>query len=71
MESSVTTDTLTAGTLVSTTSVLKSRLGRGERGDAIYAPIDEHRTAASNSDVGAAWLAAGVVGLGLLAVLAL
>jgi len=70
MESSV-TGTLTAGTLVSTTSVLKGRFARGERSDAIYAPIDEHRTAASNSDVAAAWLAAGVVGLGLLAVVAL
>lgn len=70
MESSV-TGTLTAGTLVSTTSVLKARLARGGGPEAIYAPIDEHRTAASNSDVAAAWLAAGLVGLSLLAVLAL
>lgn len=65
------TGTLTARTLISAASILESRLGRSARRDTLYAPIDEHHTAASNSDVAAAWLAAGLVGLGLLAVLAL
>jgi hypothetical protein len=70
MEGSVTA-TLTAGTLVSMTPALKSRRARAALRKAIYAPIDEHRTAASNSDIAAAWLAAGLVGAGLLGILAL
>jgi hypothetical protein len=70
MEVSV-TGTLTAGTLVSAASILERRLKRGVRRDTLYAPIDEHRTAAADSDVAAAWVAAGLVGLGLLGLLAL
>ena len=70
MEGSV-TGTLTAGTLVSMTPALKSRRGRAALPKTIYAPIDEHRTAASNSDIAAAWLAVALVGAGLLGILAL
>ncbi len=65
------TATLTVGTLVSMTPALKSRRGRAALRKTIYAPIDEHRTAASNSDIAAAWLAVGLVGAGLLGMLAL
>jgi hypothetical protein len=70
MEGSVTA-TLTAGTLVSMNPALKSRRVRTALRKTIYAPIDEHRTAASNSDIAAAWLAVGLVGAGLLGILAL
>lgn len=70
MEGSVTL-TLTAGTLISKPSILKSPRARAALCATIYAPIDDHRTAASNSDIGAAWVAAGLVGLALLATLAI
>ena len=65
------TATLTADTLISATPALKSRRGCATLRKAIYAPIDEHRTAASNSDIAAAWLAVALVGAGLLGILAL
>jgi hypothetical protein len=37
----------------------------------MYAPIDEHCTTASNSDIAAAWLAAGLIGLALFIALPL
>ena len=70
MEGSVTV-TRTAGGLISETSIIESRRAHAALGKAIYAPIDEHRTAASNGDVAAAWLAAGLIGLTLLVVLPL
>ena len=70
MEGSVTA-TLTAGTPVSTALIVKSRRTRATLRKTIYAPIDEHRTAASNSDIAAAWLGVGLVGAGLLVTLAL
>ena len=57
--------------VVSGTSIGKSRRAHLALGKAIYAPIDEHRTAAANSDIAAAWLAVGLVGLALLAALPL
>jgi hypothetical protein len=69
MEGSV-TGTLTAGALVSTPSALESRRGRDALRKTNYAPIDEHRTATSNSDIAAAWVSAGLAGLALLAGLA-
>jgi len=71
MEGSVTTATLTTGTLVSRASILRSPRARAALRRTIYAPIDEHRTATSNSDIAAAWLAAGLVGLALAVMLAL
>jgi len=71
MEGSVTTATLTTGTLVSRASILRSPRARAALRRTIYAPIDDHRTAASNSDIAAAWLAAGLVGLALAVTLAL
>jgi hypothetical protein len=70
MEDSVTA-TWTAGALVSEASVFNSRRAHAALGKAIYAPIDEHRTAASNSDIAAAWLAAGLIGLALFVALPL
>lgn len=70
MEGSVTA-TLTAGTPVSTALIVKSRRTRATLRKTIYAPIDEHRTAASNSDIAAAWVAAGLIGLALLVVVPL
>ena len=61
----------TAGALVSATSIMESRRAHAALGKAMYAPIDEHRTAASNSDIAAAWVAAGLIGLALLVVLPL
>jgi hypothetical protein len=65
------TATLTAGARISATSLLKSRRGRAALRKTIYAPIDDHRTAASNSDIGAAWLAVGLIGIALLMALPL
>jgi hypothetical protein len=65
------TATLAAHTLASAGSTLVRRLKSGTRPETLYAPIDEHRTRASDSDVAAAWLAAGLAGLSLFAVLAL
>lgn len=59
------------GAVVSGTSIGKIRRPHVALGKAIYAPIDEHRTAASNSDIVAAWLAAGLIGLALLVALPL
>ena len=70
MEGSVTA-TWTAGALVSEASIINSRRAHAALGKAIYAPIDEHRTAASNSDIAAAWLAAGLIGLALFVALPL
>ena len=60
------TATLTAGVLNSRLLRLKSPRARAALRRAIYAPIDEHRTAASNGDIAAAWIAAGLVGMALL-----
>lgn len=60
-----------AGALVSATSVAQSGRAHAALAKAIYAPIDEHRTAASNSDIAAAWVAAGLIGLALLVVVPL
>jgi hypothetical protein len=65
------TATLTAGVPISRALVLKSRRARALLRRTIYAPIDEHRTAASNGDVVAAWVAAGLIGLALLVALPL
>ncbi len=62
--------TLTAGTSISR-SILKSPRARAALRRTIYAPIDEHRTAASNGDIAAAWIAAGLIGLALLVALPL
>jgi hypothetical protein len=70
MEGSVTA-TLTAGTRISGASLLRSPRARRALRRTIYAPIDEHRTAASNDDIAAAWVAAGLIGLALLVVLPL
>ena len=70
MESSVTA-TLTAGTLSFQTSLPKSPRARAALRRTVYAPIDEHRTSASNGDVAAAWLAAGLIGVILLGALPL
>ena len=59
------------GAVVSGTSIGKSRRAHTALGKAIYAPIDEHCTAAANSDIAAAWLAAVLVGLALLVALPL
>jgi hypothetical protein len=50
---------------------MESRRAHTALGKAMYAPIDEHRTAASNSDIAAAWVTAGLIGLALLVVLPL
>lgn len=60
-----------AGALVSATSIVQSGRAHAALAKAIYAPIDEHRTTASNSDIAAAWAAAGLIGLALLVVLPL
>lgn len=65
------TATLTAGTAISSPSIPRSPRASAALGQAIYAPIDDHRTAASNSDIGAAWLAAALVGLALVVPLAI
>ena len=67
MEVSVTA-TLAARTRSPEASVGKS--GRAALRRAIYAPIDDNRTAASDSDIVAAWLAATIAGLTLIATLA-
>jgi hypothetical protein len=61
----------TAGALIPATSIINSRRAHAALGKALYAPIDEHRTAASNSDIAAAWLAAGLIGLALFVALPL
>lgn len=68
MENSV-TDILTAQTLVSAASnlILEGRLERAARRDTLHAAIEERGTAATTGDIAAAWLAAGLVGLTLLA----
>jgi hypothetical protein len=58
--------TLRADTPVPTTLLAESHGANAARYKVIYAPIDEHRTTASNNDIAAAWLAAGLVGLALL-----
>ncbi len=65
------TTTLTAGALVSPASILKSARARAALRQTMYAPIDEHRTAASNGDIAAAWVTASVIGLTLLVALPL
>ncbi|MGH7124836.1 MAG: hypothetical protein ACREFI_10720 [Stellaceae bacterium] len=65
------TATLTAGAPISSASVHRSPRARAALRRAIYAPIDEHRTAASNGDIAAAWIAAGMIGLALLIALPL
>jgi hypothetical protein len=65
MEATVTA-TLTAGTGIADASLLKSPRARAALRRTIYAPIDEHRTSASNDDIAAAWLTAGLIGLALL-----
>ena len=65
------TATLRADTEVPATSIVESRRAVALLSRQVYAPIDEHRTPASNSDIAAAWLAAGMVGLTLLFVLPL
>ncbi len=60
-----------AGTRFLGASILRSPEARAALRRTIYAPIDEHRTAASNGDVVAAWIAAGLIGLALLIVLPL
>ena len=63
------TDTLTAQTLISAASnlILEGRLERAARRDTLHAAIEERGTAATAGDVAAAWLAAALVGLTLLA----
>jgi hypothetical protein len=68
MEGAVTV-TLTAGVPFSRVSILKSPRARAALRQAIYAPIDEHRTGASNGDIAAAWIAAGLIALALLVAL--
>jgi hypothetical protein len=70
MEGSVTA-ALMAGAPVSRALILKSQRARAALRRTIYAPIDEHRTAASNGDIAAAWIAAGLIGLALLVALPL
>ena len=65
------TATWTAGALVSEASVINSRRAGATLAKAMYAPIDEHCTTASNSDIAAAWLAAGLIGLALFVALPL
>jgi hypothetical protein len=62
---------LMAGTSFPRTSLLKTARARATLRRTIYAPIDEHRTAASNGDIAAAWVAAGLIGLTLLVALPL
>jgi len=64
------TTTLTAGASLADAPGLKSPRARALL-RTIYAPIDEHRTAASNDDIAAAWFAAGLVALALVATLVL
>jgi hypothetical protein len=70
MEGSV-TGKRTAGALAYQGSISNSRRAHAALGKAIYAPTDEHRTAASNSDIAVAWLCAGLIGLALLVALPL
>lgn len=63
--------TLTASVLTARPLMLKSPRVRAALRRAIYAPIDEHRTAASNGDIAVAWIAAGLVGITLLVALPL
>lgn len=65
------TVTLTAGTPITLGSGLRSSRARAALRHAIYAPIDDYRTPASDSDIATAWLAAGMVGLALIAALSL
>jgi len=60
------TVTLRADTEAPATSIVESRRALAVLSRQVYAPIDEHRTTASNSDIAAAWLAVGMVGLTLL-----
>jgi hypothetical protein len=71
MEGPVTGSRRTASALAYRSSISNSRGAHAALGKANYAPIDEHRTAASNSDIAAAWLAAGLIGLALLVALPL
>lgn len=63
------TATLTAGVGISRVSILKGPRMRAALRRTIYAPIDEHRTPASNGDIAAAWIAAALIGLPLLVAL--
>lgn len=65
------TATLTAGTPIFRAAVIKTPRTRAALRRSIYAPIDDHRTAASNGDIAAAWIAAGLIGLAFLAALPL
>ena len=65
------TATLTAGAAISSPSIPRSPRARAALGQTIYAPIDEHRTTTSDSDIAAAWLTAALVGLALVAPLAI
>jgi hypothetical protein len=62
---------LTTDTLAVTTSMVGSRRGRFTDHKTISAPLAAQATTASNSDIAAAWLTVGVVGLGLLVALPL
>jgi hypothetical protein len=56
-------------TTLPTLSMPRRSHGHARLRRTIYGPIDDHRTAASNSDIGAAWVAVGLVALALLAAL--
>jgi len=62
---------LTTETLVLTTSMVESRRAQAAVQKTISAPLAAQATTASNSDIAAAWLTVGVVGLGLLVALPL
>jgi hypothetical protein len=62
---------LMTDTLVLTTSMVESRRAQAAVQKTISAPLASQATTASNSDIAAAWLTAGVVGLGLLVALPL
>ena len=62
------TDRLTARTPGSADPVLGSWARNGAQRDSLYWMIHEHCIPASKSDVAAAWFAAGLVSLALLAV---
>lgn len=62
---------LTTDTLVLRTSMVESRRAQAAVQKTISAALDAQATTASNSDIAAAWLTVGVVGLGLLVALPL